>query len=203
MASVLGRLCHRYPSGLVDGVAAFEPGRRLTAIKNVTANEHFFQGHFPEVPLLPGVLMIEALIQAATLLVLHDGEQVRNARVTLRSVTGAKFRRQVVPGDRVALDVEVRQRRGVLARSGAAARVDDQVVTETEFVLAVSPSAASIHPTAQVHPDAVIGKGTTVGANAIIGPDVRIGSNNRIGASCIIDGRTRIGDDNILFPFGS
>lgn len=203
VASVLDRLRHRYPSGLVDGVAAFEPGRRLTAIKNVTANEHFFPGHFPEVPLFPGVLMIEALVQAATLLVLHDGEDTRNARVTLRSVTGTKFRRQVGPGDRVALEVEVRQRRGVLTRIAAAAKVDDQVVTETEFVLVVSPSAATIHPTALVHPDAIIGEGTTVGPNTIIGPDVRIGRNNRVGASCIIEGWTQIGDDNTLFPFGS
>jgi len=203
VASVLERLCHRYPSGLVDAVAELEPGRRLVAIKNVTANEHFFPGHFPDVPLMPGVLMIEALIQSATLLLLHDGDEIRNARVSLRSVNGTKFRRQVVPGDRVMLDVEVRQRRGPLARIGGVARVDGQVVTESDFVLVVAPLAASIHPTARVHPGAVLGDGTSVGAGASIGAHVRIGRNNRIGASCIIDGRTEIGDDNVLYPFGS
>ena len=83
VAAVLDRLCHRYPAWLVDAVIEFEPGRRISAVKNVTINEEFFQGHFPAVPLMPGVLLIESLTQAATLLLLHDGEQVRNAR-TLR-----------------------------------------------------------------------------------------------------------------------
>lgn len=203
VASVLDRLCHRYPSGLVDAVAEFEPGRRLVAIKNVTANEHFFPGHFPEVPLMPGVLMIEALVQSATLLLLHDGDGIRNARVSLRSVNGTKFRRQVVPGDRVLLDVHVRRRRGPLAQIDAVARVDDQVVTETSFVVEVAARTASVHPTARVHPGAVLGDGTTVGAGASIGPHVRVGRNTRIGANCIIDGHTEIGDDNVLYPFGS
>ena len=84
VGAVLDRLCHRYPVGLVDAVSAFEPGRRISAVKNVTINEEFFQGHFPEVPLMPGVLLIESLTQAATLLLLYDGEQVRNARTLLR-----------------------------------------------------------------------------------------------------------------------
>ncbi|MEI6668625.1 MAG: acyl-ACP--UDP-N-acetylglucosamine O-acyltransferase [Acidobacteriota bacterium] len=203
VASVLERLCHRYPSGLIDAVAEFEPGRRLVAVKNVTVNEQFFPGHFPEVPLMPGVLMIEALIQSATLLLLHDGNQMRNARVWLRSVNGTKFRRQVGPGDRVMLAVEVRQRRGPLARIAGVARVDGQVVTETEFVLAVAPMAASVDPSARVHPNAVLGDGTIVGAGASIGPNVRMGRNNQVGASCVIDGHTDIGDDNLFYPFGS
>lgn len=203
VASVLERLCHRYPSGLVDAVAEVEPGRRLVAIKNVTVNEHFFPGHFPEVPLMPGVLMIEALIQSATLLLLQDGDEIRNARVSLRSVNSTKFRRQVGPGDRVRLEVEVLRRRGPLAHIGAVARVDDQVVTETNFVLTVMARTASVHPSARVHPAAVLGDGTIVGAGASIGAHVRIGRNNRIGANCIIDGHTEIGDDNVLYPFGS
>ena len=203
VASVLDRLCHRYPSGLVDAIAEFEPGRRLLAIKNVTANEPFFPGHFPEVPLMPGVLMIEALVQSATLLLLHEGDEIRNARVSLRSVNGTKFRRQVGPGDRVMLDVEVRRRRGPLAQIVAVARVDDQVVTETSFVLAVMALSASVHPTARVHPGAALGDGTVVGAGASIGPHVRIGRNNRIGASCVIDGDTTIGDGNTLYSLGS
>ena len=92
VAAVLDRLCHRYPVGLVDAVSVVEPGKRISAVKNVTINEAFFQGHFPEAPLMPGVLLIESLTQAATLLLLYDGEQVRNARTVLRRVTGTKFR---------------------------------------------------------------------------------------------------------------
>ena len=203
VASALERLCHRYPAHLVDAVTSLEPGRRLTAIKNVTTNEHFFVGHFPDVPLLPGVLMVEALIHAATLLLLSENGGTRNARVSLRSVTGTKFRRQVTPGDQVELTAEVLQRRRSLARIGATARVDGQIVTETEFVLHVAPGAAAVHPTARVHPAAIVGEGAVIEANVSIGPQVRIGRNTRVGTGCIIDGDTEIGEDNVLFPNGS
>jgi UDP-N-acetylglucosamine acyltransferase len=203
VASILDHLCHRYPSVLVDAVTAFEPGRRISAIKNVTVNEDFFQGHFPEAPLMPGVLLIESLTQAATLLLLHDGEQVRNARTVLRRVTGTKFRRQVTPGDQVVLDVEVRRRRAALVRLTAVASVGGQVAAEAELHVAVIEGAASIHPTALVHPTAVVGAGTVVGPHASIGPHVRMGRNNRVGATCVIDGLTEFGDDNVLYPFGS
>ena len=203
VASVLDRLCHRYPAGLVDDVTALEPGRRISAVKNVSVNEDYFPGHFPGVPLMPGVLMIESLSQAATVLLLHDGEQIRNARTVLRRVSGTKFRRQVTPGDRVALDVEVIRRRGPVVRLSAVASVAGQVVTEAQLHMAVLDGAAIVHPSAQVHPRAVIGPGTVVGPNVIIGPNVRIGRDNRIGASCVIDGDTVIGDGNTLYSLGS
>ncbi|MCX6551063.1 MAG: acyl-ACP--UDP-N-acetylglucosamine O-acyltransferase, partial [Acidobacteria bacterium] len=150
-----------------------------------------------------GVLMIESLTQAATLLLLHDGEQVRNARTVLRRVSETKFRRQVTPGDQVMLDVEIQRRRGPVARLLAVATVAGQVVTEARLHMAVLDGAVMIHPSASVHPGAVIGPGSVVGPHVSIGPDVRIGRNNRIGASCVIDGRTEFGDDNTLYPFGS
>jgi len=134
VAAVLDRLCHRYPVGLVDAVSALEPGARISAVKNVTINEGFFQGHFPEVPLMPGVLLIESLTQAATLLLLYDGEQVCNARTVLRRVTGTKFRRQVTPGDQVTLDIAIRRRRGPMARLSAVASVGGQVAAEAELL---------------------------------------------------------------------
>jgi UDP-N-acetylglucosamine acyltransferase len=203
VAAVLDRLCHRYPVGLVDAVSVFEPGRKISAVKNVTINEEFFQGHFPEVPLMPGVLLIESLTQAATLLLLCDGEQVRNARTLLRRVTGTKFRRQVTPGDQVVLDIELRRRRGPIARLSAVASVGGQVAAEAELHIAVVDGAATVHPTAIVHPSAVLGPGTVVGPHASIGRHVRLGRHNRVGASCVIDGHAEFGDDNVLFPFGS
>lgn len=203
VAAVLDRLCHRYPAGLVDAVSALEPGVRISAVKNVTINEGFFQGHFPEVPLMPGVLLIESLTQAATLLLLCDGDQVRNARTLLRRVTGTKFRRQVTPGDQVMLDIAIRRRRGPMARLSAVASVGGQVAAEAELHVAIVDSAATIHPTAIVHPSAVLGPGTVVGPNAAIGPHVRLGRNNRVGASCVIDGHAEFGDDNVMYPFGS
>ena len=99
-SSVLDRLSYRYPSVLVDDVLSHEPGVRMVAVKNVTVNEEFFQGHFPGTPLMPGVLLVESLAQVATLL-LADTLPGRGDRVALRSVDEVKFRKQVVPGDRL------------------------------------------------------------------------------------------------------
>jgi UDP-N-acetylglucosamine acyltransferase len=195
----IDRLTDRYPSLLVDAIEVHEPGRRLVAVKNVTVNEDFFQGHFPGAPLMPGVLMIEALAQAATMLVL-DGE---GARAFLRGVDNAKFRRQVVPGDRVRLEITLKSRRRRLARALGTARVGDQVVAEAELVLGVLTHGVRIHPTAVVHPAAILGEGTEVGPYAVIGPHVVIGRDCTVGASALIDGWTRVGDRNRIYPFAS
>ena len=120
LSNVLDRLCYRYPSVLVDAVTEHEPGRRIVAVKNVTVNEEFFQGHFPGTPLMPGVLMIESLTQVATLLLLAHPDKPA-ARAWLRGVDNAKFRRQVVPGDRLRLEVTIGPRRARLARAHAVA----------------------------------------------------------------------------------
>src|SRR6185295_11273900 len=99
----LTRLHHHYPSLLIDHVGDSDNGR-LVATKNVTINEDFFQGHFPGTPLMPGVLMIEALTQVAATLLLDRELAPSASRVTLRGVDAAKFRRQVVPGDRLRLE---------------------------------------------------------------------------------------------------
>jgi len=203
VASVLDRLCHRYPAVLVDSVTDLDPGRRLSAVKNVSVNEEFFQGHFPKAPIMPGVLLLESLTQAATVLLLSEADEALNARTVLRGVTGTKFRRQVVPGDRLTLDVAVRRRRGPVVRLAARASVAGQLAAEAELHVVVLHDAVSIHPTAIVHPMAVIGAGTVVGPNAAIGPRVKLGRNNRIGASCVIEGDTELGDGNVLYPFGS
>jgi UDP-N-acetylglucosamine acyltransferase len=205
----LERLCYRYPSPLVDAVTEHEPGRRMVAVKNVTVNEEFFQGHFPGTPLMPGVLMIEALAQVATLLLMHDTEGGWGDRVFLRGVDNAKFRKSVVPGDRLRLVVTLGARHARIARANAEAYIDDTLVAEAELVMGLVGGAESvperrlIDPTAVVHPGARIGLGTRVGPHAVIGEHVRIGRNCRIGASAVIDGFTTIGDENEIFPLSS
>jgi UDP-N-acetylglucosamine acyltransferase len=196
---VLDRLRDRYPSLLVDRIDEHEPGCRMAAVKNVTVNEEYFQGHYPGTPLLPAVLTIEALAQVATLLVLerHSGY------VALRGVNRAKFRRQVVPGDRLRLDVTLGERRGRLVFVDGVASVEGQTVAEAQILLATLDAGPEIDPAARVHPDARLGPGTTVGPFAIIGPKVEIGCHCRIGASAIIEGNTRIGDGTEIFPFAS
>jgi UDP-N-acetylglucosamine acyltransferase len=203
LPSVLSRVSYRYPFILVDAVTEYEPGGRLVACKNITVSEEFFQGHFPGTPILPAVLMIEALTQAAGALVLGREGAPPTARAALRGVNNAKFRRQVVPGDRLRLEVTLGPVRSRLAKARAAAYVDDQVVAEAELLLAIEPGPAFVDPTAQVDPAAQIGEGTSIGPHAVIGPDVRIGRNCRIGASVVIDGWTAIGDGTQIFPMAS
>ena len=200
---IVDRLCYRYPSLLVDAVAEHEPGHRLVAVKNVTVNEEFFQGHFPGAPLMPGVLMIESLSQVATLLLADRDGPGAAARTYLRGVDRAKFRRQVVPGDRLHLEVTLGPRRSSLVRAACVARVDGQVVAEADLLLAIAVERVQVHPTAIVHPGAVLGDGTVIEPHAVIGEHVRIGRNCRIGASSVIDGWTEIGDDCRIFPFAS
>ena len=203
LPSTLSRVSYRYPFILVDVVTEHEQGARIVAFKNVTVNEEFFQGHFPGAPVMPGVLMIEALTQVAGVLVLDRADAPPTARAALRGVNNAKFRRQVVPGDRLRLEVTMGPVRSHLAKANAAAYVDDQMVAEAELLLGIEPDALYIDPTAQVHPAARIGAGTSVGPHAVIGPDVRIGDHCRIGASVVIEGWTDIGDDTQIFPMAS
>jgi UDP-N-acetylglucosamine acyltransferase len=199
---LLGRLPHRYPSFLLDAVVQHEPGRKLVAAKNVTVNEEFFQGHFPGTPLMPGVLMIEALAQVATVLLFERDGGGPGVRAYLRGVDNAKFRRQVVPGDRLRLEVTLGARRSQMARAHGTAYVADQIVAEADLLIAFRREA-EVDPRAIIHPGAEIGKGTVVGPYAVVGPHVRIGQNCRIGASAVIDGWTEIGDETQVFPFAS
>src|SRR5690242_1438413 len=152
----LERLAYRYPSVLVDAVTEHEPGRRIVGVKNVTVSEEFFQGHFPGTPLMPAVLMVESLTQLATLLMLSR-PAAESDLVSLRGVDNAKFRRQVVPGDRLQLEVTLGRRRGSVARAAAVASVGGQIVAEADLVLTVQSAdcrahrASVIHETARVH----------------------------------------------------
>lgn len=201
--STLDRLTYRYPAPLVDAVVSHDRGRSLEAVKSVTVSEDFFQGHFPGQPVMPGVLMIESLAQAAAILLLNRDGEPEETRASLRGVDGVKFRRQIVPGDRVRLTVRLVAERGPIARVAGQALVDDQVVAEATLVMALQRDGVAIHPTAIVHPAAVIGAGTSIGPNATIGADVRLGRRCRVGASAVVDGHTELGDDNEVFPFAS
>ena len=200
---LVDRLCYRQPSLLVDAITEHDAGRRLVAVKNVTVNEEFFQGHFPGTPVLPGVMMLESLTQVAAMLLLHREDAPPTARVYLRGVNDAKFRRQVLPGDQLRLEVSIGRRRTNLARAQGTALVGDQIVAEAELLLGLVADETNIHPSAIIHDGAQIGRGTTIGAHASIGSNVRIGRNCRIGVSAVVDGWTDVGDDTEIYPLGS
>ncbi len=201
--TLLERQSLRCPVSLVDVACPGPDAGHLTGAKAVSASEEYFQGHFPGAPLMPGVLMIEALTQASTLMLLGSTDAADGATVRLRGVDDAKFRRHVVPGDRLDIDVQLVARRGPLARVQATARVDGAVVIEARLVLLVTAGAPRIHPTAIVDPAAVIGDGSVIGPGAVIGPYVVIGRDVSVGASAVVEGDTTIGDHTRIFPFAS
>lgn len=129
-------LAHRYPFLLVDRVIDFKEGESLTAIKNVTINEPFFNGHFPDVPIMPGVLIIEAMAQATGLLGFKTmGEKPQEDMLyILAAVNKVKFRKQVVPGDQIELYAELIKRKGKMWVFKTEARVDGKVATSAELM---------------------------------------------------------------------
>ncbi len=202
IAPFLERQRYRFPAVLVDAVSAVDD-RHLRAVKTVSVGEDFVQGHFPGVPLLPGVLMLEALTQVSSVLLLSQPDTPAAARVVLRGVDDVKFRRPVVPGDRMTIEVRLGRRRGPIAQLHATGEVDGSAVIEARLVLAVTTDEPLIDPTASVHPTAVVGAGTVVGAHAVVGAHVVLGRRVIVGASAVIEGDTHIGDGTHIFPFAS
>lgn len=133
---ILKHLPHRYPMLLVDRVEAIEPGKNIRAIKNVSINEPFFNGHFPHYPVMPGVLIVEALAQAAGILSFQTmGKLPDDSSVYyFVGIDSARFKRPVVPGDQLVLEVQIaRQSRGIWKYT-AQATVEGQIATEAELM---------------------------------------------------------------------
>ena len=134
-------LPHRYPMLLVDRIVEMDADR-IVGIKNVTGNEPFFAGHFPDYPVMPGVLIIEALAQTAGVLILHSIPDRANKLVFLVSVDNARFRRPVVPGDQLHLEMTVIKRKGTVAKMAGRAMVDGKVVSEAEMMCSLQDKVA-------------------------------------------------------------
>jgi len=131
---ILKCLPHRYPLLLVDKIISLEPNKKIIAIKNVTFNEPHFLGHFPEHPIMPGVLIIEALAQAGALMVTCAKDfKPEDKLVYFMSIDGAKFRKPVIPGDVLELHVEAIQNRGSVWKLNAIAKVDGIKVSEAQL----------------------------------------------------------------------
>lgn len=139
---ILELLPHRFPFLLVDKVLETEGGTHLVAIKNATFNEPFFQGHFPNFPVMPGVLQIEAIAQAAGLMVLSEMDEMPDFDTILMSVENAKFRKLVVPGDQLRIETKLISRRRVMAKINGVITVNGEVATEATMMFMLVPKAA-------------------------------------------------------------
>ncbi len=129
-------LPHRFPFLLVDRILELEPGKRAVGIKNVTANEPFFQGHFPQRAVMPGVLIIEAMAQVGGVMILSVAEH-RGKLAYLGTVDGVKFRRPIVPGDTLVMETELLRIRSNMGKVRCTARVDGQEVAGAEIMFAL------------------------------------------------------------------
>ena len=131
--AIMEILPHRYPFLLLDRVLELEEGKRIVALKNVSSNEPFFQGHFPGNPIMPGVLVVEAMAQAGAVLLLHTRPESRGRIVYFAGIDKAKFRRPVVPGDPLRLVVEVLKLRTRTCLMRGEAHVGETMVAEVEI----------------------------------------------------------------------
>lgn len=131
-------LPHRYPFLLVDSIIEFEPEKRAVGVKNVTANEPFFQGHFPQRPVMPGVLIVEAMAQVGGVLLLNDQENVENKLVFFMAIDAVKFRKIVQPGDQLVMELEMLKNRRTTFKMAGKAYVKGELVCEAEMMAAVT-----------------------------------------------------------------
>jgi len=140
--AIMQRLPHRYPFLLIDRIVRFVPGEEIVALKNVTMNEPFFQGHFPAKPVMPGVLIIEALAQAGGILAAEiRGPEKQGDIIYFMGMDAVRFRKPVVPGDQLMLEARVLRMRSRVAKMAGRALVDGQLVAEAELMASFGNSA--------------------------------------------------------------
>jgi len=189
---------------LVDRILEHDAGGRLVATKNVTGAEDFFAGHFPGQPVMPGVLILESLAQAAGIWLLKTAPDPRAVEIRVVGFDDAKFRRPVVPGDQLRLEVRLEQRRGELARFSGDVRVGEARAAEARLLLQVATlPQAQVDPLARVAPGAVLEPGVRVGPFCVVGAGVRLGRGSVLESHVVIDGSTHVGERNRFFPFAS
>jgi 3-hydroxyacyl-[acyl-carrier-protein] dehydratase len=143
IGQIMEYLPHRYPFLLIDRVVEIEPAKRIVAIKNVTINEPFFNGHFPGYPIMPGVLVVEAMAQTGCILLLSEIPDREKKLVVFTGIDGAKFRRAITPGDQIRIEVDVLSFRPRAGKMEGKAYIDGKLACEATLTCAVVPRPGS------------------------------------------------------------
>ena len=143
IGQIMEYLPHRYPFLLIDRVVEVEPAKRIVAIKNVTINEPFFNGHFPGYPIMPGVLVVEAMAQTGCILLLSEIPDRQKKLVVFTGIDGAKFRRAITPGDQIRIEVDVLSFRPRAGKMQGKAYIDGKLACEATLTCAVVPRQSS------------------------------------------------------------
>jgi 3-hydroxyacyl-[acyl-carrier-protein] dehydratase len=146
--AIMGVLPHRYPFLLIDRIVEFEPTKRVVAIKNITINEPFFQGHFPGYPIMPGVLVVEAMAQAGAIIMMAAIQDRDNKLVVFTGIERAKFRRPVTPGDQLRIEVDVLSIKTRVGRIEGKAFVDGKLACQATLTCQVVPRVREPRPAA-------------------------------------------------------
>ncbi|PIP37247.1 MAG: 3-hydroxyacyl-[acyl-carrier-protein] dehydratase FabZ [Desulfobacterales bacterium CG07_land_8_20_14_0_80_52_14] len=138
---IMGFLPHRYPFLLIDRIIELVPRERAVALKNVTINEPFFQGHFPQAPVMPGVLIVEAMGQAGGVLAFESiSENRKGALIYFMGIDKVRFRKPVIPGDQLIFEVRILKLRSKVIKMAGVAKVDGKLVTEAELMASIGES---------------------------------------------------------------
>lgn len=135
---ILRYLPHRFPFLLVDKIVEIEPDKRIVGLKNVTVNEPFFPGHFPGAPVMPGVLIVEAMAQVAAVMIYHNLPDKDKKLIYFTGIESAKFRRPVLPGDQLRIEVEILARRTSFGKGQGTAHVDGKLAAEAVITFAIA-----------------------------------------------------------------
>lgn len=196
-------LPHRYPFLLVDKIVELEVGKRAVGIKNVTANEEFFNGHFPGNPVMPGVLLVEAMAQVGGFALLKL-PQAQGKLALFGSINNLRFRRVVLPGDTIRMEAEITKIKGFSGKVNVKATVEGKMVAEGEYMFALidTPKTSEekalgtfVHPTASVHYSVQLGENVKVGPYAIISEGAAVGDNTIVDAHVVIDRWSSVGQN--------
>lgn len=214
ITEIMKCLPHRYPCLLIDRVLSIsEDKKKIQVLKSTTFNEPFYQGHFPEQPVFPGVMLLEAMAQSAGVLAYkyHNQENQPPQLFVFAGVDKAKFKLIVQPGDQIIFEVEHVNQKSNIGFYTAKAIVDGDVVCTAELMSASIPLEAEnentlsskIDPRAVIHPTAKIAKGVEIGPFTWIGPNVEIDEGTWIAPHVVINGPTKIGKNNKIYQFAS